>query len=279
MHPSRSALLVAALLGSAGCDFEFLGPAPSDRAVVRMEVTGGVAGVEYAYQVDSEGEVTGAACVSGCAFSAGDTLQHLTPAQRVAFLEAVHRSGLPTAGRPVDYETECCDRFTYRVIYTSGREVRSFSGGIENFPAPLQRLVETLLRLYQGVPPVVLRQATGLQGFAGHDLALDTVWVEDGVLAAAVRYGGGCDEHDLDAVAWTGWMESAPVRLGVALAHDHRGDTCKALIARTLRFDLTPVAVAYAEAYGHGASTVLLRIQAGGTGPVHEVAYSFDWPP
>lgn len=268
-----AALVAAAAL--SGCDFEFTGPDDALQAVVRVQVTGGIAGADYTYEVSSQGHVTGVACVNLCAFAAGDTLHHLTPAQRRAFLDGLNASGLPTSGRPVDFETECCDRFTYRVVYTSGREVRSFSGGIENFPRPLQVLVRALQRYYEGAPPVILSQSAGLAGFRTDAVELLGARVAGGVLALDVRYAGGCQQHDLDAVAWTGWMESNPVQVGVALAHDAHGETCKALVTSTLTFDPEPLRLAYVAAYGDAPATLVLRVEVPGSGRATQVPLSF----
>lgn len=272
---ARTLLLAFALAATAGCDTGFAAPDDEGTAVVRVRVTGGIAAADYTYELSSGGDVTGVACVSLCDFAAGDTLYHLSPAQREAFLEAVERSGLPTAGDARDYGTDCCDQFTYEVRYTSGREARTFSGGMENFPDPLKELVTTLQRFYQGVPPVILRQASGLAGFRADPVELTGARADGGFLVLDVRYGGGCAVHDLDAVAWTGWMESHPVQVGVALAHDAHGDACKALVGRTLRFDLEPLRRAYAEAYGPGPATLVLRVEVAGASGAIPVSFSF----
>lgn len=277
MPSRRTAMLVLLLaLGTAsGCDFAFTGPHDAESALVRVRVTGGIAAADYTYQISSEGHVTGVECASLCDFAAGDTLLHLSRAQREAFLDAVNRSGLPTAGRPVEYDTDCCDQFTYEVHYTSGREVRSFSGGLPNFPEPLQALVTTLQRFYEGVPPVILRQSTGLAGFRTDPVEISGARVDGGYLALDVAYGGGCAVHDLDAVAWTGWMESHPVQVGVALTHDAHGDACKALVSRKLRFDLEPLREAYAAAYGAGPATLVLWVEVAGSPGVIPLTFTF----
>jgi len=272
-RPFLAAALAA--LALAGCDFEFTAPDLAESATVRVQVTGGVAGADYTYEISSLGHVTGVECVNLCDFAPGDTLLRLTPAQQQAFLDAVNASGLPTSGRPVDFGTECCDQFTFRVTFSSGREIRTFVGGLDNFPGPLRTLVQTLHRFYLGAPPVIMRQLSGLEGFRTDGVEVMGARADGDFLVLDVRYAGGCTVHDLDAVAWTGWMESNPVQLGVAVTHDAHGETCEALVTRTLTFDLAPVRYAYAAAYPSGPATVLLRVAAGGSGPIHPVPFTF----
>ena len=276
MKGGSVALLAAAM--AAACSFESTGPTVGDDITLRVAVSGGVLGVDYTFEVGDEGLVQGVRCGIGCDFLAGDTLLRLTPAQWNAVRDEVIASGLPTAGRPVDFGTECCDQFSYRVTYSSGSEVRSFTGSIDEFPEPLRILVRKLHLLYLETPPLVVSQSGGLDGFRRDALAISGVRVEDGTLVVDVSYAGGCAAHDVDAVAYTGWMESNPVQVGVALAHDAHGDLCKALIQRTLRFDLEPLRVAYAKAYGEGAATLVLRVEPAAGAPgggARSVSFSF----
>lgn len=268
-------LVAAAAVAATACDFEFTAPDTVEVATVRVRVTGGIAGADYTFEVASQGHVTGVECVNGCDFAPGDTLLRLTPAQQDAFLEAVNASGLPTAGRPVDFGTECCDQFTFRVTYSSGREIRTFVGGLESFPGPLRTLVQSLHRYYEGAPPVIMRQLSGLEGFQTDPVAVRSARVDGDVLVLELEYGGGCAVHDVDAVAWTGWMESAPVQLGIAVTHDDHADPCDALVRPTLSFDLAPVRFAYAAAYQGGSATVLLRVAAAGSSQVVTVPFTF----
>jgi hypothetical protein len=276
MKPVPSLLLVLLVLGGlSGCDYAVLGPEPAVVATIRVRVTGGIASADYTYEVSTEGHVTGVDCINLCSFVPGDTLTHMTAAQQEAVLEAVNRSGLPTSGRPVDFGTECCDQFTYRVTYASGLEIRTFAGGFDQFPEPLQVLVRTLNLLYQGTGPLIVAQDSGLGGFPGDPLELLDARIDGGTLALDVRYAGGCTDHDLDAVAWTGWMESNPVQVGIAVAHGSRGDSCKALVARTVRFDLEPLRRAYESAYGSGPGTLVLRVGVAGQGSARSLDFVF----
>ena len=130
--------------------------------------------------------------------------------------------------------------------------------------------------MYLDTPPLIVSQATGLDGFSLDPLTIVDARVEDDILRVDLTYGGGCDLHDLDAVAHTGWMESNPVQVGVALTHDDHGDPCDAIVGRTLLFDLEPLKDAYFAAYGEGAATLLLNVKPGAPGGSGlQVPYSF----
>jgi hypothetical protein len=75
------------------------------------------------------------------------------------------------------------------------------------------------------------------------------VRIEGDTLVADVTYGGGCEEHRFALVFASEFMESEPVQVRGLLSHDARGDMCRALLGRTLRYDLTPLRRAYEAAY------------------------------
>lgn len=81
-----------------------------------------------------------------------------------------------------------------------------------------------------------------------------------------VTFGGGCREHAFLLLTDGAWMESYPVQVGVKLSHDARGDNCKALLSRVLRFDLTPLKVAYETSYQ--STTGIIRLNVRGTSSV-----------
>lgn len=84
--------------------------------------------------------------------------------------------------------------------------------------------------------------------------------VEGDRLHLRVRFGGGCAEHEFALVRGEVFRESLPVQLDLALAHDARGDACRALLERDLAFDLAPVKRFYRASYGAGAGTVMLHL-------------------
>jgi hypothetical protein len=267
-------LALALVAGATGCDAAATDPGAADPGRVEVHVGGGIAGADYAYRVE-RGAVTGVTCRSLCTFAAGDTLLVLTPAQRGALAEAVERSGLPAWSGPTDFGTQCCDQFEYRVSWSANGRQRTFTGSDGALPAPLRELVRVLQLMQRGIPPLVLSQARGLAGFTADALTLSDARADGGLLVVDASWSGGCVRHDVDAVVWTGWMESHPVQVGVSLAHDAHGDACKALVQRQLRFDLEPLRRAYAEAYGSGPGTLVMRLGVASGGPIRSVPYSF----
>jgi hypothetical protein len=85
--------------------------------------------------------------------------------------------------------------------------------------------------------------------------------VEGDTLSLDIQYGGGCAEHRFALLVDPVFMESQPVQLFARLAHDAGGDQCRALLGRTLRFDLSRVRRHYAASYGAGAGTVVIGLE------------------
>jgi hypothetical protein len=111
---------------------------------------------------------------------------------------------------------------------------------------------------------IVMALGADQNRWATDPIALDSGWIARDTLFLAVSHGGGCADHAYALVASNGWMESSPVQLGVFLAHDAKGDTCKALLLRQLIFDLAPAREAYRAAYvrGGGGGEFILVIRS-----------------
>jgi hypothetical protein len=84
--------------------------------------------------------------------------------------------------------------------------------------------------------------------------------IEGDTLHATVQYGGGCADHEFALLVVPIFLESYPVQMSGSLAHDAKGDPCRALVSSDLRFDLSPIKAAYRSAYGVRSDTVHLRI-------------------
>ena len=82
----------------------------------------------------------------------------------------------------------------------------------------------------------------------GHELTLE------------VSYAGGCERHDFTLVISSTFLESDPVQLRAALAHEANGDACEAWITESIDFDLALVRTRYQEFYGPGSGKIVLRI-------------------
>jgi hypothetical protein len=101
-------------------------------------------------------------------------------------------------------------------------------------------------------------------------LTFMAVRVEGDLLIAQVQHAGGCTEHGFALVFSPVFMESYPVQAMGILSHDARGDNCRALIGRTLSFDLSPLKQTYRDAYRVDSDTIILRGNWPGT-----VRYAF----
>jgi hypothetical protein len=88
--------------------------------------------------------------------------------------------------------------------------------------------------------------------------------VEGDLLRVEVEFGGGCRPHHFSLLHGGEFMESLPVQVRLQLAHDGHGDLCRALLRRTLVFDLSPLREAYLSAYGVGGTLVVHLVAPGG---------------
>lgn len=114
------------------------------------------------------------------------------------------------------------------------------------------------------------------RGIPSDPATIESASVAGDALTVQVSYGGGCREHHFALYAPAVFLESLPVQTPLTLAHDAQGDPCRALVGKELRFDLTPLRLAYERSYGAGGTIVLNLRAPGGTGaPVHGVTYTF----
>ena len=259
----RGAALVSGLLLAAGCGFTGLGPEHTEGVRIRLEVTGGFAGVDYAFTVDgSEGVVRGERCVSGCDFVAGDVLLPISPAQIGNLSQMLLDAGLMQLDH-IDYGTQCCDQFHYALDYRDDARERSVRGSSEALPETIRAVLGALQPLAQGVAPLIVAFDSQPEDWPGDALTLSSAEILGGMLALDISYGGGCEVHHFDLVAWGGWQESEPVRVEVLLAHDAHNDMCEAHLTETLRFDLGALRRAYESTYGSGAGgrSIVLRLK------------------
>ena len=258
----RSALVSSVLL-AAGCGSSGLGPEPTESVRIHLEVTGGLAGVDYAFTVDgSEGVVQGERCVSGCEFVAGDVLLRISPDQVGNLSEMLLNAGLMQLDRS-DYGTECCDQFHYALEYRDDSRERSVRGSSEALPETIRAVLGVLHHLAQGFAPLIVAFDSQPQDWPGDAVTLNSAEIQGGLLSLNLSYGGGCEVHHFDLVAWGGWQDTEPVQVSVHLAHTAHNDMCEALLTETLRFDLGALRRAYESAYGTsaGGQSIVLRLE------------------
>ncbi len=105
------------------------------------------------------------------------------------------------------------------------------------------------------------------------DYELNAAAVRGDTLAVTLSYSGGCRVHQFTLVAAEAFMESDPVKLDVAIAHDADGDPCEAYPTEDYYFILDPIKARYKASYGAGPGTIVLRLDRAPVGPL---VYAFD---
>lgn len=91
-------------------------------------------------------------------------------------------------------------------------------------------------------------------------------------LAVKVSYSGGCRDHMFTLVASGAFMESDPVQLDVALAHNANDDSCEAWITEGYLFDLAPIKALYQKSYRQDSGTIVLQLK---DAPAGALVYEF----
>ncbi len=277
---SVKALGCAAILLAIGpaCGSDSVAPVQADDVYVEVRVTGGFAAADYSFAVDGAARaVRGISCVNLCDFEAGEMIARLSPAQILELSTRFHEAGI-LALDGTDFGDQCCDQFFYTIHFRQGDQEAHVSGSSEALPEALRRAVADLQQLLHGVLPFIVDFDSRPDDWPGQPWALKGYALERPVLTLDVEYGGGCEDHEFDLVAWGGWLESFPVQVNVLLAHEDHGDACDALLTSELRFDLTPLERAYAAAYGgpaRGATTILLRLRVPGVAEPRLIEYTF----
>ena len=110
-----------------------------------------------------------------------------------------------------------------------------------------------------GVVPVRIVDQS-VANFRKDAFVLESLSLTGDILSLTVKYGGGCNEHNLLLfMSPSSFAESMPVQANLYLFHDARGDNCKALMHETVRFDLSPIAHQYDRFYG-GSGDVRLNV-------------------
>ena len=82
------------------------------------------------------------------------------------------------------------------------------------------------------------------EGTSGHHedaYSLGNMAVDGDVLQLTVSYTGGCERHRFDVLARAVTITGDDAEADLVVAHDARGDTCKALVTQHLEFSLTPI--------------------------------------
>ncbi len=125
---------------------------------------------------------------------------------------------------------------------------------------------------------LVLSEASSTTVTASRDpVTIVEVRVEGDALSIDVEYGGGCEDHHFSLQQSGVFRESYPVQTDLSLTHDANGDLCRALVSRTLEFDLTPLKTLYQRSYAteSGIIEVSLYAAVAPTTPATGFRYEF----
>ena len=110
---------------------------------------------------------------------------------------------------------------------------------------------------------------TGTPG--SDEYVLNAAAIRADTLAVTVSYSGGCQEHLFAVDASGSFMESDPVQLPVALAHEANDDACERWVTEDYLFDLTPLRERYEEEYQQESGVIVLLLE----GASGELRYEF----
>ena len=93
------------------------------------------------------------------------------------------------------------------------------------------------------LPGTVVFSATpdSTEEWGADEFELSAAAISGDTLTVTASYGGGCEEHDFTLVASEAFMESDPVQLQVALAHNANADACERWVTQDYSFDLLPI--------------------------------------
>lgn len=269
-------IAIGALL--AACSGDPAAPEAED-VFVRVNVSGGLAGLSHIYEVDGGALVARGTpvCRESCAVGDAEAVVRLTAAQ-VLSIAALFREAQVFLLDGKDFGNECCDQPYYNITYREGERAATVSGSDGALPAGLVAALAAVDRLFQEATPIIVDFDSRPEDWQHDPLTLRRYSLEGHVLELDVEYGGGCKEHDLDLVAWGGFLESFPVQVNVLLSHDGHDDACEALIMRTLRFYLVPLRDEFVPPHrdgGPGATTLILRLNVPDGEGLRLIEYSF----
>ncbi|MGI9625746.1 MAG: hypothetical protein ACR2QM_02840 [Longimicrobiales bacterium] len=250
-----------------------------DSMRIEVQVSGGIAGVSYSFEVAGDDRVVrGLTCTSGCDFVTDQVLLPLSARQILDLVEQWNDTGiLEMDGH--DFGAPCCDDFEFVVTYSVDGDSATIEGSSQALPADMRAAVQGLMAMTQSVLPVVVDVDGTGAGFPRVPLTVGTVQLTGDLLEAELSFSGGCANHEIDLVAHGGWLESAPVQVNVFFSHDDNDDPCDAFPTETRTFDLRALARAYEGVYGvadPGTTTLLLRVEdAQETSGFRMVSYVF----
>lgn len=219
---------------------------------VRLHVTGGFAGADYTVVLDgSARSLVGESCINLCDFQAGETLRNLTSDQ-VDYVWDLFQDAAVLGLDGEDFGTQCCDQFYVDLEYSDSRGRSRVKGSVGALPQGLNVALGSVQGMVFGTLPLVVNFLTNPSSWPKDGFRIENAGVAGHNLQLTLSYGGGCKTHDVQVVAWGGWMESFPVQVRLFISHEDFDDPCDAWITEEFSFDLVPLKLAYEESYGRG---------------------------
>jgi hypothetical protein len=100
------------------------------------------------------------------------------------------------------------------------------------------------------------------------DYTIERAEVRGDSLVVTLRHGGGCRTHEFTLLVKRGFRESYPVQTDALIAHDAKGDSCRALLTRELSFPLHPLRELYRQNYQTSHGAIRFGLAAPGSGGV-----------
>ncbi len=243
---THAAVAALAAIAVIACTASATSPIVESEATLELQVTGGIAGVDYRVVLDGRDRTVRLSCAIGC--ETGGDVVAISDAQWQSLLDEVAVAGLPTLGIR-DYGTGCCDLFAYVLRFEDPSHLARVSGDASTLPPTLARLAERVVALRDGRVDVLLSSLSSPGAEPQDHLTIDSARVTGNELALGVTYSGGCALHEIDLVVSTAWMESHPVQAAAWLTHDDRGDECDALPHEIRTFELSRLFAAYRSSY------------------------------
>lgn len=118
-----------------------------------------------------------------------------------------------------------------------------------------------------------LTVTTATVGYRYDAAFIDSARVEGNVLVLHLKFGGGCRSHHFALLSSGVFLESYPVQVPMALAHNGNGDPCRAFLARTQRFDLSALRRRFLASYPGGGPMILQIKEPGPEGGTESVRF------
>lgn len=101
-------------------------------------------------------------------------------------------------------------------------------------------------------------------GYRFDQATIDSASIGGDILLLYMSHGG-CTRHTFELLASGVFLESYPVQVPALLAHDGKGEQCRAMRRPIVRFDLTALKRTYQKAYGP-IGVLVLQVKAPGEG-------------